>query len=209
MPVDRLEKSLRDEREELGAKGPLKGDEDVITCEERDNLGLRGLLPPRVFTQEEQVERILENFVKGACGCTGDWTMAAFIDEAVGRDVKGVAVGERVVVNPVASGNMIGNGGTAKVNIYDSPGNDILDGDWQNDTIYGGSGVDECHQGNGSGGVLHCENADLAVQVTYLGQIAGHRLAGRGVVVLDGGQCELLRIELRRVAGRPRRPSWG
>jgi threonine dehydrogenase-like Zn-dependent dehydrogenase len=31
--------------------------------------------------------------------------------EAVGRDVKGVRVGERVVVNPIAANNMIGNGG--------------------------------------------------------------------------------------------------
>src|SRR5690349_25132354 len=29
---------------------------------ERDALHLRGLLPPRVFSQEEQVERVLENF---------------------------------------------------------------------------------------------------------------------------------------------------
>jgi len=29
---------------------------------ERDELLLRGLLPPRVFTQEEQLARVLENF---------------------------------------------------------------------------------------------------------------------------------------------------
>ena len=29
---------------------------------ERDALGLRGLLPPRVFSQEEQLARVLENF---------------------------------------------------------------------------------------------------------------------------------------------------
>ena len=33
-----------------------------FTEEERDKLKIRGLLPPRVFTQEEQERRILENF---------------------------------------------------------------------------------------------------------------------------------------------------
>jgi malate dehydrogenase (oxaloacetate-decarboxylating)(NADP+) len=34
----------------------------AFTDEEREELGLRGLLPPRVFTQEEQAVRVLENF---------------------------------------------------------------------------------------------------------------------------------------------------
>ncbi|NVL89689.1 MAG: NAD-dependent malic enzyme [Desulfobacterales bacterium] len=34
----------------------------AFTEEERDALGLRGLLPPRVCTQDEQVMRVLENF---------------------------------------------------------------------------------------------------------------------------------------------------
>jgi malate dehydrogenase (oxaloacetate-decarboxylating)(NADP+) len=36
----------------------------AFTDAERDALGLRGLLPPRVFTQEEQVLRLLSNFRK-------------------------------------------------------------------------------------------------------------------------------------------------
>ena len=41
---------------------PLRNKGTAFSEVERDALGLRGLLPPRVFTQEEQVVRILENF---------------------------------------------------------------------------------------------------------------------------------------------------
>ncbi len=34
----------------------------AFTDRERDSLGLRGLLPPYVCTQDEQVARVLENF---------------------------------------------------------------------------------------------------------------------------------------------------
>lgn len=40
---------------------PLLNKGTAFSEEERDAYGLRGLLPPRVCTQEEQVERVLEN----------------------------------------------------------------------------------------------------------------------------------------------------
>jgi malate dehydrogenase (oxaloacetate-decarboxylating)(NADP+) len=41
---------------------PLLNRGTAFTKEEREALGLRGLLPPRVFTQELQVQRALDNF---------------------------------------------------------------------------------------------------------------------------------------------------
>jgi malate dehydrogenase (oxaloacetate-decarboxylating)(NADP+) len=40
----------------------------AFTEHERDTLHLRGLLPPRVFSQEEQVRRVLENFRRKSSG---------------------------------------------------------------------------------------------------------------------------------------------
>jgi malate dehydrogenase (oxaloacetate-decarboxylating)(NADP+) len=41
---------------------PLLNKGTAFTDAERDALGLRGLLPPRVFTMEEQAARVMENY---------------------------------------------------------------------------------------------------------------------------------------------------
>jgi malate dehydrogenase (oxaloacetate-decarboxylating)(NADP+) len=45
-------------------RDPLLNKGTAFTPAERDALGLRGLLPPHVFTLDEQVERALENFTR-------------------------------------------------------------------------------------------------------------------------------------------------
>ncbi len=42
-------------------RDPVQNKSTAFTQEERERLGLRGLLPARVLTQDRQVERVLEN----------------------------------------------------------------------------------------------------------------------------------------------------
>jgi GMP synthase (glutamine-hydrolysing) len=49
---------------------------------ERKLYGL--LFHPEVVHTESGLD-ILRNFAYGVCGCTGDWTMASFVDEAIAR----------------------------------------------------------------------------------------------------------------------------
>ena len=66
------------------------------------------LFHPEVAHTEEGVA-ILRNFAYGVCGCTGDWTIESFIDEAVGRIRE--QVGERSRrVRPERWSGLVGRG---------------------------------------------------------------------------------------------------
>jgi malate dehydrogenase (oxaloacetate-decarboxylating)(NADP+) len=65
----RREKKLSDEEYAIGyptgvklLQNPNLNKGTAFTEEERETLGLRGLLPPRIFSQEDQIARVLENF---------------------------------------------------------------------------------------------------------------------------------------------------
>ena len=59
--------------------------------------GLFALLFHPEVVHTERGEQILRNFAFDVCGCTGDWTMASFVDESVGRIRQQVGPSGRVV----------------------------------------------------------------------------------------------------------------
>ena len=61
------------------------------------NRRLYGLLFHPEVVHTERGEQILRNFAYDVCGCTGDWTMASFVEESIDRVRRQVGPDGRVV----------------------------------------------------------------------------------------------------------------
>lgn len=66
MPYEKIKRKLKEGLEDIKTgvsllRDPILNKGTAFTEEERDALGLRGLLPPQIHSQEEQVMRVLEN----------------------------------------------------------------------------------------------------------------------------------------------------
>jgi GMP synthase (glutamine-hydrolysing) len=56
-----------------------------VAAMEAPDRGYYALLFHPEVAHTERGKEILRNFAFGVCGCTGDWTIASFIDESIGR----------------------------------------------------------------------------------------------------------------------------
>jgi GMP synthase (glutamine-hydrolysing) len=68
-----------------GFRVTATSDNAPVAAMEHDEGGFYGLLFHPEVVHTERGAEILRNFAYGVCGCTGDWTIASFIDEATGR----------------------------------------------------------------------------------------------------------------------------
>jgi len=68
-----------------------------VAAMEDPSRGLYGLLFHPEVAHTDLGTDILKNFAFGVCGCTGDWTMASFVDETIGRIRAQVGEDGRVV----------------------------------------------------------------------------------------------------------------
>jgi GMP synthase (glutamine-hydrolysing) len=73
-----------------------------IAAMERPERGLYGILFHPEVAHTPQGTAILRNFAFNVCGCTGDWTIESFVDEAIAR-IR-AQVGDRRVVCALSGG---------------------------------------------------------------------------------------------------------